>query len=291
MRTTRIAVLWMVLGGVGASALGCGSAANESAAAETATTAESAATKAPVATQARGPVRFLGEALGEVALRPAQRVEIEKLAADAQARHEVALASKRDVIELVATQIERGTIDREAFAPSIDAAAASIDKVRPLDRAAFERLHAILDHDQRVALVDAIEVKMREKKSARPGRNRLEEWVTDLKLAPVQMEMIRVTVMKEIAEAHDSDSTPSAPSGQPSWREGRAKGQRVLAAFKEDRFVLDEIAPTTDARVMAKEISTKILNVAEVVLPVLTPEQRTIAAAKIRARAATSEDL
>ncbi len=290
MRTTRIAVLWMVLGGVGMGAFGCGSAANEPAAAETATTAESAATKAPIASQARGPVRFLGDALGEVALRPAQRVEIEKLAGDAQARHETALAAKRDVVELVATQIERGTIDREAFAPSIDAAAASIDKVRPLDRAAFERLHAILDHDQRVALVDAIEVKLREKKKAGPGRNRLEEWVTDLKLAPVQMEMIRVTVMKEIAQANESDSQ-AAPSGQPSWHEGRAKGQRVLAAFKEDRFVLDEVAPATDARVMAKEISTKILNVAEVVLPVLTPEQRTIAAAKIRARAASTEDL
>jgi hypothetical protein len=286
MRTTRIAVLWMVLGIAGASALGCGSAASESA---TTATAESAATKAPVAQQARGPVRFLGDALGEVPLRAEQRVEIEKLASDAEARHEAALASKRDVIELVATQIERGTIDRDAFAPAIDAAAASIDKVRPLDRAAFERLHEILDHDQRVALVDAIEVKLRQKKAQpRPGRGHLEEWVTDLKLAPVQMEMIRVTVMKEIAEPHEGDP---APSGHPSWREGRARGQRVLAAFKEDRFVLDEVAPATDARVMAKEISTRILNVAEVVLPVLTPEQRTIAAAKIRARAASGDDL
>lgn len=285
MRTTRIAVLSVVLGLVGAGALGCGSASSEP---ETTATAENAATKAPVAQQARGPVRFLGEALGEVPLRVEQRTEIEGLASDAQARHEGALAAKREVALLVAAQIERGTIDRDAFTPTIDAAAASIEKVRPLDRAAFERLHAILDHDQRVALVDAIEVKLRERKSqARPGRGHLEEWVTDLKLAPVQMEFIRVTVMKEITDGHESEP---APSGRPSWREERAKGHRVLAAFKEDRFVLDEIAPTTDARVMAKEISTKMLNVAELVLPALTPEQRTIAAAKIRARAASSDD-
>jgi Spy/CpxP family protein refolding chaperone len=282
MRTTKIVMLWLVLGSVGAaSAVGCASATSESPPA----TVESAATKAPVAKQAHGPVRFLGDALSDVPLRAEQRAEIETLASDAEARHAEAQGTKRDIADLVAAQVERGTIDRDAFAPKIEAAVVAIDKTRPLDRAAFERLHAVLDHEQRVALVDAIEVRLRAHKE-RAGRGHLEEWVTDLKLAPVQFELIRTTVMKQLTDPREE----GAPErGRASWREGREKGQRVLAAFKEDRFVLDEVAPPTDARAMAKAMSGKILDVVDVVLPALTPEQRTLAAAKIRAHAASDE--
>src|SRR5947209_2008630 len=75
-------------------------------------TAQSAATKAPVAQNAHGPVKMIGAALGEVALRPEQRTEIEKLASDAEARHATGSTARKDLMEALAAQVDAGKIDR-----------------------------------------------------------------------------------------------------------------------------------------------------------------------------------
>ena len=83
-------------------------------------TSAAAATKAPIGTNTHGFVKVVGDALGEVALRPEQRTEIEKLAQDAEARHAPMFEGRKELMLAFADQIERGTIDKAALQPKID---------------------------------------------------------------------------------------------------------------------------------------------------------------------------
>jgi len=52
-----------------------------------------------------------------------------------------------------------------------------------------------------------------------------------------------------------------------------------------DRFSMDEVAPAMDVGRSATAMTDRFVDIATRVLPILTPEQRAIAAAKIRDRA------
>src|SRR4051812_15480823 len=67
------------------SALAVGGCGSGSAEGTPAATQQTATTRAPLAANAHGFVKIAGEALGEVPLRPEQRTELEKIAADSEA--------------------------------------------------------------------------------------------------------------------------------------------------------------------------------------------------------------
>jgi hypothetical protein len=74
----------------------------------------------------------------------------------------------------------------------------------------------------------------------------------------------------------------SKPAGEETLREEeRATHKRLLEAFKGDRFVMSELAPAKDPRLVADE-AEGMVRMAKAVNPVLTPEQRATAAAKLR---------
>jgi hypothetical protein len=275
-RFFKVTMLSLALG-VSPVALGCGGSV---AAEQPSATAQSAVTKAPVAANAHGPIKMLGTALGEVPLRPEQRTEIEQLATDAETRHGNVVAARKDLMEALAAQVEAGTIDRTALQPKIDAAAKAWEAVRPADRAALERLHAILDASQRTAFVDALQAQLKAARGEHAGAKgaHLAEWATDLKLTDAQQEQIRGLLQAQFA-AHKGEHAAA-------WKEGRAKGKQLFEAFKQDRFVMDEAMPAANLAERASTMSDKFIGVAQTVLPVLTPEQRTLAAQKLRTHAA-----
>jgi Spy/CpxP family protein refolding chaperone len=116
-------------------ALGCGGSVTS----EPPQTADTATTKAPIAVSAHGPVKLFGEALGDVPLTAAQRAQIEQLANDAEARHSDARAARKDLMTVLASQVQRGQIDRAALQPKLDGLTAALQKAQPGDRAAFEQ--------------------------------------------------------------------------------------------------------------------------------------------------------
>lgn len=270
-----------------------------SAAESPAATAQSASSKAPVAVGAHGPVKMMGDALGEVPLRPEQRTEIEKLAADSEARHASSKTAHQNLTMAIAAQVEKGSIDRAALKPQIDAATAAWESSRPADRAALERLHAILDPQQRGLFVDALEAKMHshmghadkapadkaagEEHADHAHGGPMEEWTADLKLTDEQKTQIRTALMTAFAAEHGEHH------GEHGEHHGMDHGKKMFEAFRGEKFSLDEVAPPADARARASEMSDKFLKAAEAVLPILTPEQRTLAAAKLRARAGEEE--
>jgi Spy/CpxP family protein refolding chaperone len=276
---------------VAAPALGCAGASHSSSTAMNVP----GGTRAPVAPNAHGPVRLLGDALGDVPLTPDQRTQIEQLAADAEARHATARAAGKDLVEAIATQVEAGSIDRAALQPKVGAVAAAMQGARPADRAALERLHAILSSDQRVAFADAVEARMHGPHGGpgdgdrghggagglKRGGHPLQQWAADLNLSDEQRSRIRAI----LEEAHEKMPKGEHPRGG-GWTVGGGRGAKVFEAFKQDRFVMDEVAPApADADRRAAEMGGQFLDVAARILPVLTPEQRAIAARKLREHA------
>jgi hypothetical protein len=264
---------------------GCGASAADT----TAQTAQ-AATRAPFAQPAQaGPAKLVLAALGDVPLRAQQRATIEQMAKDAEARHEGVRAAREALALAVADQIQAGAIDRAALQPKIDALTAAMDKAGPADRAAFEKLHALLDPDQRVAFVDAMKAHGPGEHGGGEGMDRMKQLGDELKLTDEQRGKIRELMT---AEWHGNHGPPGGgdhhgPPGGGMHREG--PGGKLLEAFKTDHFVFDEVAPPPDAKEMMGKGGDRMLHLAEIVLPILTPEQRTILAGKIRDQAKSGD--
>lgn len=261
--------------------------------------ASSAATRAPVAQSAHGPVKLIGDALGDVPLTASQRTELEQLAVDAEARHTGARAAGRDMMLALAAQIEAGSIDRGALQPKLDALVAALSAAQPADRAAFERLHQILTPDQRTAFADALEVRVHDRMRGHDGphdggqgmagghgRHPWKQWADDLGLSDGQRAQIRAALEQQ---AGGADRGSGDHRGPPPWMDGgmdgARRGAKLLEAFKQDRFVLNEVAPPRDIAKQTAGASEHFLKVAQAALPVLTPQQRTLAAQKLRSRA------
>ncbi len=266
-------------------ALGCGGGSASEAGAMTA----AGYSRAPVAPAAHGPVRLFGEALGDVPLSAAQRTDIEKLAADAEAR-QLAIRNARQELSLaIAAQVEGGAIDRAALAPKVDAVSAAVAAAQPGDRAAFERLHAILGADQRTAFVNAVDARVHERIDHVRERHPLRQWAKDLGLTDDQRSQLQAIFKSRMKDAkEDGGMMGHGPMGH--GPHGDRQGAKVMDAFKQDRFVMDEVDPVRDRGPQIHERVDHLLGAIEAALPVLTAQQRTIAAQKIRARAEQGED-
>jgi Spy/CpxP family protein refolding chaperone len=262
------------------AAMGCGGSTADT----SPQTAQNAATLAPVGAQTHGMVKLAGDALGDVPLRPEQRAELEKLAADAEARHQSLAPARKDLVEAVAAQVEAGKIDRTALQPKIDAASDAWVKIRDDDRAALERVHAILDATQRAKFVEALQARFQAKRgdhAGHHGHGEMKQWAEDLKLTDAQKDQIKSSMRAQFkanagGQEHHEGHSPA------EMKAHHGDHQKIVEAFKSDRFVMDEVAPKGDARAMAAKMSGRMIHMVETVMPVLTPEQRTIAAQKIR---------
>jgi Spy/CpxP family protein refolding chaperone len=271
----------LALAAMAGAALGCGGTVS----AEQAVSASSASTRAPVAQNTHGVVKLVGEALGDVALSPAQRAELEKLAADADARHADARAARHDIAVAVADEVEQDKIDRAALAPKIDALVGAMTAAQPADRVAIQRLHDILTADQRAAFADSLEGRVQAR--VRGGEARRmgpwKHWADELGLSVDQLSQIR-------AAAIAAKSTPGENGGGGhdghGWMHGWQRGAKLLAAFRQDHFVLDEVEPRRDG---AGPMGARFLSIAEAVIPILTDQQRMTLAKKLRATADETE--
>jgi Spy/CpxP family protein refolding chaperone len=285
-------VFSVALAGVALGAVACGGTVEHSP-----QTTSSALTKAPVGATTHGMVKVVGDALGEVNLRPDQRVELEKLAQDAEARHAPAAEHRKDVMLAFADQIEKGAIDRTVLTGKVDAVMADMEKVGVDDRSALVRVHDLLDSDQRNAFVDALEKQLKAKHDEHgpmQGFARMKQLADDLKLTDAQRSQIHDIMRESFKDMHrDASGEGHPPAGRPGTMGARgfAPGRHLMEAFREDKLDLSKMGPPPAAKEMISTGATRAMTVAEKVLPVLTPEQRTIAAEKLRAAAASGDSI
>jgi Spy/CpxP family protein refolding chaperone len=264
-------------------------------------TTAGAQTKAPVGASTHGVVKVVGDALGEVSLRDSQRTEIEKLALDAEVRHAPIMEHRKAMMVAVADQIEKGAIDRAALQSNLDQVAADVEKIGADDRGALVKLHGLLDAEQRNAFVDALEKQMKAKRGNHeghgpPGLMRLKQLADELNLTDQQRSAIRDALRESFKEGMRSGPDGAGEAGQrgrPDWHAmmaaGPFGGKKMLEAFRGDKLDADKLVPPPGAKAMLAFGADRAIGVASKILPILTPEQRKIAADKLRAAAASGD--
>jgi hypothetical protein len=234
---------------------------------------------APVAVTAKSSrVRMMADALSSVPLGDDQRAEIERLASDSDARHLAAAAARSAIMVAIAAQVEAGQLDRGALQPKIDAAADAANAAHPADQAALQRLHDLLTPDQRGAVADAIATHRKAEHAERSHSRtaRLDRWTADLQLTAPQRAQIALILAAQRGEHHGHDADFKA-------HDHGERGRGFLDSFRSDTLTLR--APE-DAHVHANAMADHFMGLAQAVLPILTAEQRSLAAAKLRERAA-----
>ncbi len=263
---------WSLVASALVVAVGCGAAADsfEDSA------SESGRTRAALVAPAHGPVKLVAQAFADVPLDDAQRTEIEKLAEAAETRHKRVFEAKKAALFALADQVEGGSIDRAQLEPKADAIVAALKASRAEDRAAVMRLHALLDEDQREELVEAVEDRIKDRFKSRRGEGGPRAIAERLGIHDDQRERIMDAVKKKMREGR----------GEGSFFERVRKSKAALEAFEDEDFDLDEVMPVDEIEKRTQVMKEKVLGVTEVVVPLLTAEQRQKAAALIREKAA-----
>lgn len=261
--------------------------------------AASNTTTAPLNVSVHGPAKRVADALAQVPLRADQRATIEQMGKDAETRMEPARKARADLMNAIADQVQAGTIDRAALQPKIDAITAAHQAAQPGNRAAFEKLHDLLTPDQRAAFVTAMDAEHGNHQGG-PGagmRGRMQKWATDLGLSQDQKDKIKAG-MEARWQAHlattvaGGDSTAAVKDGAMAAQgmKMHAQYKAMLESFKGDTFKMDQVAPVQDHKAMANGMAGHMLGMLETALPVLTPDQRNIAANKVREHATKFEE-
>jgi Spy/CpxP family protein refolding chaperone len=231
----------------------------------------------------RGHGDLLRASLHLESLTAAQRQQIEGLVQQERTTHANVASARSQLLQALATRVAAGSVDDVALAPNVQAVDGAIQADEPGDRAALEKLHAILTPAQRVELVTKVEAREggKGKWASRDGgaanANRAERgehgggmWARELNLTQAQKDQIRVN-LRSIGPSVDKTV----------WQEARESREHVLEAFKGDRFVMNEVAPAKDPRLIDQGVE-RIVRMAKASAPVLTAEQRTAAAAKLQ---------
>lgn len=307
MRTTNALLVALLLGS-SALAAGCGGTAADI----NAQSASQAASRAPLQAKADGPLGLVADAFADVPLRPAQRAEIESLVVAANERHAKLAPLHETIMNTLADQVEKGALDEAALGAQVGAGLAAFRPINAENRKAAERVHAILDADQRVALVDAIEAKRHERfgkvlaAAAGAGGPPPDEamgrghgppgpfaMMHELALTPEQKVKLMDAMRAEIPMPEGGGGAPNDGArkerghGQagPRGQGGMGHHGKVLAAFKSDHFVMDEIAPQGEMEKHMQKGFEHAVRFAKAALPILTVEQRATAARLLRERA------
>jgi Spy/CpxP family protein refolding chaperone len=257
---------WLACG-VTAGALALGACSGAEAGQGAASSAQ-AANEDPAGFAQLGLIR---EALDKVALRPDQKTEIEQMMAAAEARHEPVRAAHVALRSAIADQVVAGKVDRGALRPQIDSLLVAIDRARPDDRAALVRLHDLLDKGQREQLVGAVESSFRGRMKDRKGHGP-HQWAADLNLSDQQRDQIRAAMRDQFHKGGDG--------AREHWRAAHEEGRRLLHSFREDKFTLD--GTVVFGRDRIEHGIDRMIELANTAVPILRPEQRAIAAQKLR---------
>ncbi len=266
------------------------------------------ATRSPLTVQGEGPSRAVTEALGEVPLRPEQRQIAESLAKEAQTRHLAAREAGKKMAIAIAEQVEAGQIDRAKLAPIFAEVKVAFEKTRTDDLAALQKLHDTLDKDQRTAFIQSLGQKAKEHhgmfgQEHAPNMNG-HAMFKDLNLSDDQKTKIHEILKEEFHGGHGEwkghHAAKGGEGGPPN--EGHARGDgpphgdgprhggmhAAWKDFSDDGFKVADAAargPFGKGDPAAAAKPDRMLDMAEKILPILTPEQRKIAATKLRERA------
>jgi Spy/CpxP family protein refolding chaperone len=165
-------------------------------------------------------------------LRPEQEKAVREIVSEAEDRHAAVREARRDLMTKLADPIEEGKIDECALEKAIEELAAAKTRAKKGDLGAMEKLHAILDPEQRSKLVDEVKQRLEKMERAHDPDALIEKMDRKLDL----------TYEQESALRHYFSALRTLEEADPEHKEKR-DFWKVLEAFRGDDFSIDEVAP------------------------------------------------
>jgi hypothetical protein len=230
------------------------------------------AAQPPARAAARPSAGLLEESLRTLSLRADQRARIAAVAASIAPSREATRAARAALLAALAAQVERGDVDPQALRAKIDAAVNAEASERATERAALEQLHGILDAGQRAAMADTMESRLAawEPRETRAGE--LRRITAELRLTRAQRAAV-AALLRGAPIPHDLPP-----------RAAKSIERRIAEAFRSEDFVMEHVVHD-DTRATAAARLARFVGLAARIAHLLAPEQRHIAAGKLRARA------
>jgi Spy/CpxP family protein refolding chaperone len=223
-------------------------------------------------------LKLIREALDASSLSADQQGKVTALRDAFHARHQKTESAQQAFRSALADQIAAGTIDRAKLKPQLDALAAIVAANQKDNLAAFTSLHDLLDSKQRNTFVDFIESHGPQHGGMDAGEGHphgglgfhggfgpLKEWRTLLNLTDAQVQQIRQAMRDKLGR-----------DGHKEFFKHFEAIHAQLEAFRADSFTPDGTLFSFD------KMSDHMLTLAEIAEPILTPEQRQLAAQKVR---------
>ena len=230
-----------------------------------------------------GVTLFIAMSLDTLGVSPEQRAAVEKIRTDLHARLEPARIAEQNLLATLADGLAASSFD----ATKVDAAAAQVSAtaatVHDASADALNELHAVLTPPERAALVDKVEshwavwqkANAEETEPAKSDGSHLATLATDLNLTPEQTDKIRAGL---------GDGMKGVPRLDP--QEIAAHLRAFDDAFRSEKFDAKVLTTANGANAhLAGWGAAHMAHFVEVVGPVLTPEQRTTLAQRLREHA------
>jgi hypothetical protein len=221
--------------------------------------------------EAGGIVQLVDHALQGIDLRPEQTEALERLGAEVEEKMGPVSTARKNLALALADEVEAGKVDKETLKPEVEDLVKAAETASPFLRAAFQKLHDVLDSKQREEFVNHFRAEVNEAREKHSLKDDLDKMAQTLKLTDDEKSKIGGILERDEGEgkaAHDSL-------------------KRVIDAFASDSFSLDQVFPAGHVQEHTEKMAGLIIEDAREVTDVLTPEQRKAAADSIRSRIAS----
>lgn len=269
-RFARRAVFGVALLGTAVAAAGCG-----------AESSASAVQTAPSALRAGGPAANVARALDQVVLTSTQRAEAGRAVdalADALAPSR---AARRDLLNTLAKGVEAGAVAHADVEKKLEQVAVADAAAVPAVQAAANRLHELLDAEQREELLEAMRDGFREDGDELGGpRERMKALAKAMDLSSDQKDALRDQMRATLGareEGHEDD-------GRAELKKAFGRMHEIAKAFLSDDFDAAKLglgADATGLRARWLELGVKLV---ETSLPQLSQTQRKTLGSFLRER-------
>jgi hypothetical protein len=226
---------------------------------------------------------FFAMGLETLGTSPDQGAEIERVRAKLLASMGPLHAAQRRLLATLADGLSSGTLNPS----TVDAAVLGVSSAGPAVRdslaASLDELHAVLTRSQRTAMADKVEAHWSvwraenvEGQGARPGteQGHLSALTAELALSPAQQEKIRAALKSERTEGPPFDHQHAG-----------ARLHALAEAFRQQQFDARAIENSGPEPGMAAWGAAHLARVVEAMGPVLSAEQRSQLAEKLREHA------
>jgi Spy/CpxP family protein refolding chaperone len=227
-----------------------------------------------------GVAMFIDMAIDTLGLPAEKKAQVEKIQAELHAKMAPSREAAHNVLTILADGAAAGKIDDKKLDAAIAKQEAESGKVHGATIEALDKLHDALSPAERAALVDKVKahaevwkkVNQEEEHGSKDKESHLGRLTEELSLTPEQVEKISAALKK--------DAPP-----KPDAAKIDAHIKAFEAAFLAEKFDAKALTTANDANTHISKIgAARLARFYKIVIPLLTPEQRTKLAAQLRER-------